>query len=578
MAAIGLRGSSGRLALVACAALAWPGPGPTQSVAPTRDELTRPQPASDATRPRLEVEGEVERSPCPLAAPEFADIKVTIRDVVFNSLKGVSPNHMREVWAEEAEREQPVAIICELRDRAATLLRRRGYLAAVQVPAQRIENGVVRLEVLYGRLIAVRARGQTTGAERKLTQYLQPLTREPIFNRMTAERYLLLARDLPGYNVQLTLRPAGTGPGELVGEVTVVRRPYALDISLQNVAARETGRWGGQVRGQVYGLTGLGDVSTLGYYNTVDWREQRILQLGHQFRPGGEGLTVDGQFTYAWTRPDIGTDEGPALKARTLFTMVSAAYPLVRRQARNWWIAGGLDLIDQRVELIQTLTRDKLRVAWIRTDADWIDLAHAVPRWRASASLEARKGLDILGASRSCAETGCGIGVIPPSRIDGTPTATVVRATATGELVIGRRFSVYLAPRAQYAFAPLLSFEEFTAGNYTVGRGYDPGFLVGDSGVGLTAELRGPRLAVVRNSPFRLQPYLFGDGAWIWDRNVTGGAEHVVSAGGGLRGELTDRLRLDAAYARPLRKAGLLDEKPDGRVLISLTARLLPWR
>ena len=44
------------------------------------------------------------------------------------------------------------------------------------------------------------------------------------FDRNKAERYLLLARDLPGYNVQLTLKPAGTGPGELVGEVAVLRR------------------------------------------------------------------------------------------------------------------------------------------------------------------------------------------------------------------------------------------------------------------------------------------------------------------------------------------------------------------
>ena len=43
-------------------------------------------------------------------------------------------------------------------------------------------------------------------------------------------------------------------------------------------------------------------------------------------------------------------------------------------------------------------------------------------------------------------------------------------------------------------FDPLLAFEEFTAGNYTVGRGYDPATLSGDSGVGVTAELRGPRL------------------------------------------------------------------------------------
>ena len=154
-------------------------------------------------------------------------------------------------------------MLCEIRDAAATMLRDKGYLAAVQVPTQRIENGVVRMETLYARITTIRARGQTGGAEAKLAAYLNKLTEDEYFDRDRAERYLLLARDLPGYNVQLTLKPAGTGPGELVGEVSVLHRPYSLDVTVQNLAAQETGRWGGQVRGQLFGLTGLGDVTTL---------------------------------------------------------------------------------------------------------------------------------------------------------------------------------------------------------------------------------------------------------------------------------------------------------------------------
>ncbi len=119
------------------------------------------------------------------------------------------------------------------------------------------------METLYARITTIRARGQTGGAEAKLAAYLNKLTEDEYFDRDRAERYLLLARDLPGYNVQLTLRPAGTGPGDLVGEVSVLHRPYSVDVTVQNLAAQETGRWGGQVRGQVFGLTGLGDVTTL---------------------------------------------------------------------------------------------------------------------------------------------------------------------------------------------------------------------------------------------------------------------------------------------------------------------------
>ena len=77
-------------------------------------------------------------------------------------------------------------------------------------------------------------RGETTGAEAILASYLNHLTKQPLFNRYEAERYLLLASDLPGYTVRLTLRPAGTAPGDVVGDVTVQRLPAYADFIVQN--------------------------------------------------------------------------------------------------------------------------------------------------------------------------------------------------------------------------------------------------------------------------------------------------------------------------------------------------------
>jgi hemolysin activation/secretion protein len=541
-----------------------------QPVAPTREELTRITAPPAEPRPSLNIVGGVERSPCPLADPRYADIRVTINDVVFNGLKGATPEEMRSAWSPFAGTEQPVSVLCEIRDAAATLLRNKGYLAAVQVPTQRIENGVVRMETLYARITTVRARGQTDGAEAKLAAYLGKLTEDEYFDRNKAERYLLLARDLPGYNVQLTLRPAGTGPGELVGEVAVLRRRYSLDATVQNLAANETGRWGGQLRAQLYGLTGLGDVTSLAFYSTPDFKEQKILQAAHSFRPGGEGMVVDGQFTYAWTEPDIGGNEAtPDLEAKTLFWTLSARFPFVRSQSSNLWGGVGFDFVDQKVHFFEPLSRDKLRVLWLRANWDVIDLSSRRPKWRADAMLELRKGLDIFDASdRDDA--------VPPSRDDGQADALVLRAAASGELALGRDFALAVSPRAQIAFDPLLSFEEFTAGNYTVGRGYDPATLSGDSGVGVLAEIRGPRLMPMKRSRLTVQPYVFADAAWVWNKNDGVGADRLTSAGGGVRAELNDRLRLDTAVAVPLEKTGFDNRKGDVRLLVTLTGRILP--
>ena len=416
-------------------------PASAQSLAPTRDELTRQQPEAAPSKSTLNVVGGVERSPCPLADPEFNDVRVKLSDVQFNNLKGATDAELRSSWAEYAGTDQPVAVICEIRDRAATYLRDKGYLAAVQVPTQRIENGVVRLEVLYARVTTIRARGETSGAEAKLAGYLSKLTQDEIFDRNRAERYLLLARDLPGYNVQLTLKPAGTGPGELIGEVSVIRQAYAVDAVIQNLAARETGRWGGQVRGQVFGLTGLGDSTFISAYSTLDFKEQQILQVGHSFRPGSEGLTINGQLTYAWTKPTIARNPGdPLVKARTLFATLGVSYPLVRTQSRNVTLGGGFDYVDQKVNFIGPLTRDHLRVAFLRADFDAIDLKSRRPKWKIGGGLEFRQGLHIFGATDRC----CTVGETPPSRADGRATATVIRANATGEFALGKSLAIGL--------------------------------------------------------------------------------------------------------------------------------------
>ena len=575
--------------LAAGAGLIAEAPAAAQTVAPTREELTRPQLAPPAPKSTLNVIGGVERSPCPLANPEFNDVRVTISDVDFNNLQGATPEEMRVTWADYAGTEHPVSVICEIRDRAATYLRNKGYLAAVQVPTQRIENGQVRLELLYARVTTIRARGETGGAEAKLAGYLQKLTEDEIFNRFRAERYLLLARDLPGYNVQLVLKPAGTGPGELVGEVSVIRRAYTVDAMVSNLAAEETGRWGGQLRAQAFGLTGLGDETYVSIYSTSDLEEQQIFQFGHSFRPGNEGLSVNAQFTYAWTKPDVLIDpDDPALKSRTIFATLGVAYPFIRTQEKNLSLGAGFDFVNQKTDFFGPTSRDRLRVIWARADFDAIDLRSRRPKWRVGGTLEVRRGIDVFDASKSCPLVGCPDGSPGQARRDADSTATVIRFNGSAEVGLFDKLAIALAPRAQYAFDKLLAFEQFTAGNYTVGRGYEPSILTGDSGVGVAVELRGPRLNPFRRTPLTVQPYVFGDAAWAWTRDAVledvPGAHfhdprHLKSVGAGLRGELSDRAAIDMTFAVPIEEVGFFDQhrRPDPRFLMTFTTRLLPW-
>ena len=479
-------------------------------------------------------------------------------------------------------------MICEIRDRAATILRDAGYVAAVEVPEQRIADGTVHFDVLMAKLVGLRVRGDAGPAERLISGYLQRLTEQEVFNKYDAERYLLLAGDLPGYNVRLSLRSAGTARGEVIGEVTVLRTPALVDFTVQNYGSDELGPWGGLLRAQFYGLTGLGDRTTLGFYSTPDFDEQKTLQLAHDFRIGSEGLGVAGQFTYAWANPDLGI-AGTDIHSETLFATLEASYPFVRRQNQTVRGSAGLDWIDQDVDFNGLpFSRDRLRVAFGRLTWDALGLDPRDPRftpfepvWRLSALAELRQGLGILGASEPCGPTlaRCFLpGVVPPTRLEGDPTGTVLRGSLSGEFRPMPHFTIAAGVRGQYSGHPLFSFEEFSAGNYTIGRGYDPGVALGDSGVGFQAELRYGTVYPRAENLIAVEPFVFADQIWLWneDRVFAVGDAELTSVGAGVRAAWGDRMRLELLVAFPLDRTTFQPDR-DPRVLVSLTTRLWPW-
>lgn len=549
--------------------------------APTREELERGRPPlTQAHRPsRLTVEGDVERAPCPLADPQYASLTVSISGVQFEGLQGLSPDMLRPAWEGYAGREMPIATLCEIRDSAATILRQAGYLAAVQVPPQRIEKGgVVRFDVLLAKLVGIQIRGDAGRSERLIAAHLETIKDQPLFNVHEAERHLLLARDLPGYDVRLTLRPANAGPGEVIGEVRVTRQQFGVDLNIQNYGSRDTGRWGGLARVQVNDLTGMGDATTLSIFNTAELSEQTVLQAGHSFFIGHDGLRLSGDVTYAWSKPDIGIN----LKSETLIASLSASYPIIRRQSRNLLASAGFDYIDQKVDFGPVpLTEDRLRVLFARLDYDMIDGASlastmgysaAEPYWRLGGSLEARQGVSVFDASKRGEAL---------SRAQADPTAFALRAAAYGEYRPMPKLTFSLSPRMQYSPDALLTYEEMSAGNYSFGRGYDPGTIIGDSGIGVQAEARFGSIMPKGPDAIALQPFLFIDGGWVWNEDHLYNSpdpQKLYSIGGGIRGAWGNHARIDVALAVPMRRAGFQTEKGDARLLVSLTTKLVPWR
>lgn len=272
----------------------------------------------------------------------------------------------------------------------------------------------------------------------------------------------------------------------------------------------------------------------------------------------------------------------PVLTARTLFATGEVRYPLIRTQRFSLLSAAGLDYLNQTVRLSGfplPLSRDKLRVGFLRLDMDAADVPErSAPKWRASGSVELRQGLNILSASPTPTATAN----VAPARRDGDHSSTLVRASASFEYAMGNGYWIAVMPRVQYAFTPLFSFEEYSAGNFSIGRGYDPGTIVGDSGAGSAFELRLPNMRPFQKLDLAVVPFGFTDIAWTWQKGSTSQStaanpDFVASVGGGLRALLNARFRIDGTIAFPLKAAGLQTRNHDPRFLVSLTSKLWPW-
>src|SRR3712207_2349714 len=96
--------------LMASAAHAQQAPNVPQP--PTREEILRPtQPTQVPGRPRLSVEGGIERAPCALEGEAYRDITFTVNSVVFEELRGLPAEALRPAYQEYIGTTQPVAVI-----------------------------------------------------------------------------------------------------------------------------------------------------------------------------------------------------------------------------------------------------------------------------------------------------------------------------------------------------------------------------------------------------------------------------------------------------------------------------------
>lgn len=553
----------------------------------TRDDLGLGRTGdAPALQGRLSVEDNIERGPCPLDAPSMAQTQISFSQVEFTGLPGVDASDLDDAWRDGVGRDLPIASLCDIRDRAATILRAKGFLAAVQIPPQRIEaNGIVKMDVLAAKLVEVQLRGDPGNAGDLIAAHLDQLTRKEWFNSLEAERHLLLLQDLPGFNVRLVLRSAEGAPGEVVGDVVVERVAAEVTAGAQNLASPGSGRLGGFLEVVFNDLTGNGDRTNLSAYTTADLDEQQVFRLGHELSLGTNGLRFGADILYGHGNPASGP-----FYSETLVTGAHFSYPLMRGQSQSIWGKVGFDMINQTLDFGSTrVSEDNLRVAYLQFQHQIIDpislrggggYSSRQPHFASSLQLELRKGINGLGASKGCVPiSNCLSPNTPISDFTADPSGFSARLQGQFQYRPVRDFTLTYSPLFQFSGGHLLAYEQVSLGNYTVGRGIDPGTAIGDGAGGGAIEMRYGSLIPSGPDDFALEPFVFFDFARVWinDDHAAADPANAYSIGAGLRGRYGNKFDFGVTLAVPLAKAGYQTKKGPARLLFTFTTRLLSW-
>jgi len=285
---------------------------------------TPPQlpPASDG----LVIEPQTQDSTAP-GGPKAEVARIEFSgNSVFNTAK------LEQVVAPLLNKSYDLAGMRDIAWQITSFYQSNGYpFARAFLPAQTLNDGTIRIEIVEGRYGQVTAQGDdklAVAAQRRLDS-LKP---GDVIASTALERATLLLSDLPGLRTAPLIRPGQElGSGDLLVAVEADKR-YSGDITVDNHGNRYTGEYRASLGLNINPLLLVGDQLQL---RGVVTSETLLLGSATYSAPiGSSGLR--GQVGYAYTDYQLGKEYSSLdSTGKAHITSAGLSYPLVRSQRSN---------------------------------------------------------------------------------------------------------------------------------------------------------------------------------------------------------------------------------------------------
>lgn len=265
------------IALPAHAANA-PTPGEVESTLPQQDRF----PADDRGVPPLTDPQRPDRSVPAGGQP------VMVREIEIVGNYVVSDEELARVVRPYIGQSLTLTDIYGIADSITAYYQKQGYgLASATVPAQRIGNGMVTLEVIEGRIASVSTEGNQRYDESFLVGQVDQLPSGEVYRSDAMEEEMLRLNDLPGLTARAVIRP-----GEAYGTSDIVLRvdedPSEYMVSVDNFGRETIGEVRLYGEAKFNGLRGRGDRLDASFLVSED-SLLKYYRIGYSMALGADG-------------------------------------------------------------------------------------------------------------------------------------------------------------------------------------------------------------------------------------------------------------------------------------------------
>jgi len=508
------------LAALACASTSAHAQGQFPSSADPALVPRQVQPEPEAPQPQGPI---IEKPREVIQAPPGADqIRFVLSKVEIDGSTVYTPEQLRQFYASYLGTEISLLTVYQIAEAIGAKYGEDGYiLSLAAVPAQRIRDGVVRIQVIEGYVDKIVVVGDAIKDSERIKRIAQKITTFRPLKNDELERYLLLINDIPGVSARGVLKPSAT-PGAsdlvLVGE----RKRFDGYASADNRGTRYVGPYQFQLGGAANGVLGLSESTGLRGIITSQTNELKMVDFDHDEPVSDEGTRVKLQLQASEVQPGY-TLASQEITSSQYYGAFGGTHPIIRSRTENWSVRSRFDMRNVTVEQFdgaQLVSKDRIRAFRVATSYDIVDTAMGAPAVSLF-GMEVGQGVNLFDATPT--------GSPNLSRPDGHSQFTKMNFEGQRLQTLGGGFNLLVAAIGQYSFSGLLASEEFAFGGAQYGRGFDPAELVGDQGMAAKAELQwGQSLSdsFLRDYQF----YIFFDAGAVWQIQPLPGTKWASSA------------------------------------------------